>query len=63
MRRHLFSTWYDALITLVFGGMAIWAVVALFRFLLAADFTILRVNLTLFVLGAFPRDQLWRPSA
>lgn len=62
LRRHLFNTWYDALITVVFGGVTVWVLVALLRFLLAADFTILRVNLTLFVLGAFPRDQLWRPS-
>ena len=34
--------------------------VALVRFLAAADFTILRVNLALFVVGGFPRDQLWR---
>jgi general L-amino acid transport system permease protein len=63
VRRHLFRTWYDSLITLVFGTVMIWALVSVIRFLMRADYTILQVNLTLFMLGRFPRTQLWRPLA
>jgi ABC-type amino acid transport system permease subunit len=62
VRTHLFRTWYDGLFTLLFGGLALWAGAAAARFLAGADFTILRVNLALFMVGRFPRDQLWRPA-
>ncbi len=62
IRRHLFRTWYDTLTTLVLGSLAVWVLVSVVRFLLNADFTILRVNLALFMVGRFPRDQLWRPA-
>ncbi len=62
VRRHLFRTWYDALTTIVLGSAAVWAAVSLLRFVLTADYTILRVNLALFMVGRFPRDQLWRPA-
>lgn len=63
VRRNLFRTWSDALLTLIFGGLGVWAMIALVKFLLGADFTILRVNLANFMVGRFPRDQLWRPAA
>ncbi|HKX74838.1 MAG TPA: amino acid ABC transporter permease [Acidimicrobiia bacterium] len=62
-RRHLFRTWYDSLITFAFFALFGWALVGVTRFLFTVDYTILRRNLTLFVLGRFPRDQLWRPVA
>lgn len=62
VRRRLFSTWYDALLTLLFGSAFLWLGQALIRYLLSADFTILRVNLALLMVGRFPRDQLWRPA-
>jgi general L-amino acid transport system permease protein len=48
---------------LVLGAILAIALVALVRFIAAADFTILRVNLALFVVGGFPRDHLWRVAA
>lgn len=62
VRRNLLRTWWDSLLTVVFGGIGIWSLVILVRFLAAADFTILRVNLANFIVGRFPRDQLWRPA-
>lgn len=61
-RTHLFRTWYDTLLTLMFGVAFGGATVALIRFVGAADFTILRRNLALFMVGRFPRDQLLRPA-
>jgi general L-amino acid transport system permease protein len=63
VRENLFNNWYNSLLTLVLGSGAVWAVWTLVRGLLSADYTILRVNLTLFMVGQFPRDQLWRPWA
>jgi general L-amino acid transport system permease protein len=62
-RRHLFRTWYDSLITVGFGALFAWMTVGVVGFLLAADYTILRLNLALFMLGSFPRSQLYRPAA
>ena len=61
-RRHLFRTWWDSLLTIVFGALAAWAMVALVRFVATADLTILRVNLANFMVGRFPRPQMWRPA-
>lgn len=63
LRKNLISTPLNiALTVLIAAGMA-GALVALVRFIAAADFTILRVNLALFVVGGFPRDQLWRVAS
>jgi general L-amino acid transport system permease protein len=60
-RKNLFNRWYNTLLTLVLAAIAVWALVALARWLLGADFEIIRVNLRLFMIGEFPSDQLWRP--
>lgn len=61
-KKRLFATWYDSLLTLLFGAGFVWAGAALFRYLAGIDLTILRTNLALLMVGRFPRDQLWRPS-
>jgi general L-amino acid transport system permease protein len=60
MRARLFNTWYNGLLTLVFGSGVIYAFTGLIRAIFGFDYTILRTNLTLFMVGLFPRDQLWR---
>jgi general L-amino acid transport system permease protein len=61
VRDNLFNTWYNALLTLLIGGIGLWATVGVFRYLLGSDFTVIEVNLRLFMIGQFPLDQLWRP--
>ena len=61
VRKNLFNTWYNVLLTLALVVLLVWAVVGLVRGLLGADFEIIRVNLRLFMIGGFPGDQLWRP--
>ncbi len=61
VKKNLFNTWYNTLLTLVLSGVILWVLVALVRGLLGADFEIIRVNLELFMVGQFPDDQLWRP--
>lgn len=61
VRANLFNTWYNVLLTLVIGGLAVWVGISLFRFVFGADFTIIRANLRLFMVGQFPPGELWRP--
>lgn len=60
MKKNLFSTWYDALLTIVFivlGALAAYAAVSWY---LGADFEIVQRNLALFMVGRYPRAELWR---
>jgi general L-amino acid transport system permease protein len=57
----LFSTWYNALLTF----LVIWLVAALIRPIIVWNMTearwgVIEANLTLFMVGQYPRDQLWR---
>ena len=63
VRKNLFNNWYNSLLTVALAAFVIWALVALVRGLLSADYEIIRANLRLFMIGAFPADQLWRPWA
>lgn len=58
-RRNLFRTWGDALLTIVFGGISLYA---LFRFVLFlfvnARWEIIEVNLKLLMVGRWPSDEL-----
>src|SRR5688500_19274924 len=61
LRKNLFSTWYNILLTLV----AFWLLYALLRpaiqwALTEARWGVIEANLTLFMIGQYPRDHLWR---
>jgi general L-amino acid transport system permease protein len=60
MQRNLFSTPLNAALTVVLGAGIIYLVYLVIRFLATSSFEILRVNLALFMVGSFPRAQLWR---
>jgi general L-amino acid transport system permease protein len=61
VHRNLFSSPSNALLTLLFAPLMLLLVWRSFRFLLVtARWEIIERNLTLYVVGAFPRDQLWR---
>jgi general L-amino acid transport system permease protein len=61
VRKNLFNTWYNGLLTVALAALAIFALFSLLRALFSADYEIIRVNLRLFMIGEFPADQLWRP--
>lgn len=61
IRGNLFNTWYNSLLTLVLGGLVTYGAFAVSTALFRIDYTILRVNLTLLMIGRFPANQLWRP--
>jgi general L-amino acid transport system permease protein len=61
-RQNLFNTWYNALLTLVLAPAIVWVVLRALQFVFVTGrWEIIRVNLTTFMVGLFPRGQLWRP--
>ena len=63
IKQNLFNNWYNSLITAVFIFAIAFAVVRALGWLFTSDFLIIRRNLALFMVGQFPRDELWRPWA
>lgn len=61
LQKNLFSTWYNVALTL----LASWLLYALLRPALRwatteARWGVIEANLTLFMIGQYPRDQIWR---
>jgi general L-amino acid transport system permease protein len=61
LRANLFNGPVNAVITLVVGAVALVLGALAVWWALGADYTIVRANLRLFMIGQFPRDELWRP--
>ncbi len=62
VRENLFNTWYNGVLTVVFGVLAGWATVTAVRFVFfTGRWEVIRRNLALLLVERFPRDQLWRP--
>jgi len=61
LRKNLFSTWYNLLLTVLAAG-AVYTLIgsALGWALNEAKWGAITSNLTLFMIGQYPRDQLWR---
>jgi len=61
VRANLASSPFNAALTVVVGLVAGWAVYRLARWVfVTAEWTVVRVNLKLFMVGFFPADELWR---
>lgn len=61
VKANLFGTWYDSLLTVVFGiGIAIAVFFGLRFIFVTARWEIIRVGLTSLMVGLFPRPELWR---
>jgi general L-amino acid transport system permease protein len=61
LRKNLFSTWYNALLTV----LVVWLLYALLQPAIQwsrteARWGVIEANLTLFMIGQYPRDQMWR---
>ena len=60
-RENLFSTWYNGVLTVVFGLLLGWAIFRLFQFVfLDARWEIIERNLRLLLVFRFPREETWR---
>lgn len=61
LRKNLFSTWYNAILTVV----SIWLIYIVVKPAILwaqseARWGVIEANLTLFMVGQYPREQLWR---
>ncbi len=60
-RRNLFRTWIDGVITVIAAIVIGYVAFRLLRFVFVSGrWEIVRRNLTLFMVGRYPRDELWR---
>lgn len=63
MRENLFRTPVDALMTIVGGAVIAYFLYRLGNFVFVTGrWEVVRQNLTLFMVGAYDRDELWRPA-
>ena len=64
LRKNLFNNWYNSVLTVVLGIFILWASFMTLRFVfVTARWRPVTENLTLFMVGRFPRDELWRVDA
>jgi general L-amino acid transport system permease protein len=64
VRQNLFNNWYNSLITIVLAPAIAYVIYRALRFVfVTARWEIVQVNLTNFMVGTFPRGELWRPWA
>ena len=61
LHKNLFSTWFNALLTVFFSGLVLVVVKGLLSWLInTADWEVIQANFRLFMVGQYPVDQLWR---
>lgn len=61
IRKSLFKNWWSGLITIVLAPVILYGVYRAFLFFFVnGQWDAVRVNLTLFMVGTFPREELWR---
>jgi general L-amino acid transport system permease protein len=64
LKRNLFNTWYNALLTFVAGAFIIFVLYNVFNWVLfQANWTPVTSSLRLFAVGQYPTEQLWRVGA
>jgi general L-amino acid transport system permease protein len=61
VRQNLFRTWYDSLLTIISCVVVYLALSGAIRWVFTtADWSPITQNMTLFLVGQYPRDELWR---
>jgi general L-amino acid transport system permease protein len=61
VRRNLFSSWFNGLLTLVSAFVVLFVGFRLLRFVFfSADWSVLRANLRVYMVGRFPLEEIWR---
>lgn len=61
LRKHLFNSWYNSLATILIAAVAVYVSYRGGKFLFASgQWEAVRTNLTLLMIGTFPRGELWR---
>lgn len=61
IRQNLFSGWFSGILTIFVGAVVGYLGFGLLRWaFLTADWTVIKANLRLYMVGRFPPDELWR---
>lgn len=61
LRQNLFSTWYNSVLTIICLVLLFWVVRGIGTWAITqAKWTVLQVNLHLFLVGRYPQSQYWR---
>ena len=61
VRENLFSSWFNGILTVVFGVLLGWVLYRIGKFVLIdAEWEIIRRNLRLLLVFRFPREETWR---
>lgn len=61
MRKNLFSRWYNSLLSLLLAALVLYLGFYAIRYVFfTAEWEPVRANLTLFMIGTFPRAEQWR---
>ncbi|MEM8620228.1 MAG: amino acid ABC transporter permease [Actinomycetota bacterium] len=61
LRRNLFRTWFDGVLTVVFGAIAIWLLYRTLNYVFVTGrWEIIRINLRLLLIGRFPETHVLR---
>ena len=61
LRRNLFRSWFDGVLTVVFGAIAIWLLYRTVNYVFVTGrWDIIRVNLRLLMIGRFPDTHVLR---
>ncbi|MFT7474034.1 MAG: general L-amino acid transport system permease protein [Verrucomicrobiales bacterium] len=63
MKKNLFSDLRNSIVTVIVGVIAFIGLYFGAGWIIDSDFQIVRTNLRSFMIGQFPRDELWRPWA
>jgi len=61
VKANLFNGPMNSVLTVVFGLAGLVGLIFALSWVFTADYAIVRANLRLFMIGQFPRDELWRP--
>ncbi|MGH2663139.1 MAG: amino acid ABC transporter permease [Actinomycetota bacterium] len=61
IRRNLFSSWFNGVLTVLSAGFVVYVGFRLLRFVfVTGDWSVFKANLRVFMVGRFPLEELWR---
>ncbi len=63
IRKNLFSSWFNSLLTIIALWLVFQVTVGLFTFVTNANWKVVSVNLRLFMVGRYPLEEAWRIMA
>jgi general L-amino acid transport system permease protein len=61
IRRNLFSSTFNSVLTVISAAVVVWVAVQIFRFVfVTGEWSVLKANLRVYMVGRFPVEELWR---